>query len=80
MQQSTWSNHDVEAKVGTSIGVFDGWVKFWSSSCPNVEATFMWEASYGDVYLKSDGYLHDSSGKLHSLFWPAPALETLGLG
>lgn len=24
----------------------------------------MWPAEYGDVYLKSDGYLHDAAGKL----------------
>jgi hypothetical protein len=64
MQQSTWSQQDVETHAdGGYISVFDGWVKYWSPSCPNAEATFMWPAGYSDVYLKSDGYLHDSNGK-----------------
>ena len=65
MQQSTWSNHDVEAPTSGYIGVWDGWVKYWSASCPNKEVTFMWPSEYDDVYLKADGYLHDAAGKMN---------------
>ncbi|KAI9770836.1 MAG: hypothetical protein M1839_003031 [Geoglossum umbratile] len=65
MVQSTWSNHTVDSKAdGSYTSVFDGWLKYISSSCPNTETNFMWPASYGDVYLKPDGYLHDGQSKL----------------
>lgn len=63
MMQSTVTSHDVRTPVGSSAGVWDGWVKYWSPSCPNAEATFMWPSHYDDVYLKADGYLHDAAGK-----------------
>ncbi|KAF2261270.1 hypothetical protein CC78DRAFT_608635 [Lojkania enalia] len=65
MQQSTWSSHDVETKAdGSYTAVWDGWVNYWTSACPNAVGAFMWPASYGDVYLKSDGYLHDGSDNI----------------
>jgi hypothetical protein len=49
--------------VGDSIIVWDGWVTYWSSHCPDQNVTFMWPADYGDVYLQKDGYMHDSTGE-----------------
>ncbi|KAI9761719.1 MAG: hypothetical protein M1840_001723 [Geoglossum simile] len=54
---------DVAVKKGDTVGVFDGWVTYWTSQCAGEEATFVWEESYGDVYLEADGYMHDSGGK-----------------
>ncbi|KAI9761710.1 MAG: hypothetical protein M1840_001714 [Geoglossum simile] len=53
---------DVVVKKGDTVGVFDGWVTYWTSVCSGEQTTFVWEESYGDVYLEADGYLHDSGG------------------
>ena len=34
------------------------WVKL--NSCADNSANFDWPENYSDVYIKSDGYLHDS--------------------
>ncbi|KAN0075850.1 hypothetical protein V8E54_007120 [Elaphomyces granulatus] len=62
MSQSTQTTQNVQVKVGDSVGIWDGWVTYWSSHCPDQTATFMWPADYGDVYLQKDGYMHDSTG------------------
>ncbi|KAI9765020.1 MAG: hypothetical protein M1840_007845 [Geoglossum simile] len=53
---------DVAVKKGDTVGVFDGWVTYWTDECPGATATFVWEESYGDVFLAADGYMHDSGG------------------
>ncbi|KAI9763098.1 MAG: hypothetical protein M1840_000910 [Geoglossum simile] len=53
---------DVAVKKGDTVGVFDGWVTYWTDQCPGATATFVWEESYGDVFLEADGYLHDGGG------------------
>ncbi|KAI9762265.1 MAG: hypothetical protein M1840_001444 [Geoglossum simile] len=53
---------DVVVKKGDRVGVFDGWVTYWTSQCSGEQTTFLWEESYGDVYLEADGYMHDSGG------------------
>ncbi|KAI9761721.1 MAG: hypothetical protein M1840_001725, partial [Geoglossum simile] len=50
---------DIAVKKGDTVGVFDGWVTYWTDQCPGAIATLVWEESYGDVSLEADGYLHD---------------------
>ncbi|KAF2116993.1 hypothetical protein BDV96DRAFT_17027 [Lophiotrema nucula] len=63
MAQSDIVTQDLECKAdGSYTVVFDGWLNYWSADCPNQVASFMWPMEYGDVYLQSDGYLHDAGG------------------
>lgn len=63
MSQNDVTTQNVQVTYGSSTRVFDGWVQYWSDTCNGI-TTYTWPGSYGDVYLKDDGYLYDSSSKL----------------
>jgi len=56
---------DIWLGNGKSVTVAGGWGFFWidSNVCADNAATFGWPENYGDVYIKGDGFLHDSNGK-----------------
>jgi hypothetical protein len=63
-----WIQDDVGTDLylgnGQSQTLGGGWGFFWiSGHCSDNSAAFTWPTNYGDVYIQTDGYLHDASGK-----------------
>ncbi|KAL3451473.1 hypothetical protein BJX65DRAFT_304057 [Aspergillus insuetus] len=55
---------EVYIKNNGVANVGGGWAFFWvdGNVCHQNSVTFGWPADYGDVYLKSDGFLYNAGG------------------
>ncbi|KAJ0419786.1 hypothetical protein BJY00DRAFT_313707 [Aspergillus carlsbadensis] len=54
----------VYIKNNGAADIGGGWGFFWvdGNVCHNNAVAFGWPADYGDVYLKSDGFLYNGGG------------------
>ncbi|KAJ5368175.1 uncharacterized protein N7496_007935 [Penicillium cataractarum] len=56
---------DVALNNKGSATVGGGWGFFWVSGsvCSKNSVTYTWPSNYGDVYIRSDGFLYDASDR-----------------
>ncbi|KAF4632842.1 hypothetical protein G7Y89_g5283 [Cudoniella acicularis] len=73
---------DVQLNNGQSTGIGGGWGFFWisSSDCSDNSVAFTWPSNYGDVYIKSDGYLYDAGITIFALVFERPFKRYKKLG
>ncbi|KAI9858149.1 MAG: hypothetical protein M1813_007798 [Trichoglossum hirsutum] len=56
---------NLQLQNGHSVNIAGGWGFFWVDAgiCADNSVAYGWPENYGDVYIRTDGFMYDAGGK-----------------